>query len=138
MIVKYCHLRFKGDEDLLSFTSTLIPDPDAGGGPAAKPGAAEKRKSIDTDGSGPNKRERAELARLQAVMETESSKKMAAALQLQADALVKEAVAAQLNTLLQNIGAYPADHPVRKEMDRQVGELLGIMSVDFKCYTCYV
>ena len=59
-------------------------------------------------------------------METESSKKMAAALQLQADALVKEAVAAQLNTLLQNIGASPADHPVRKEMDRQVGELLGI------------
>ena len=95
VIVKYCHLRFKGDEDLLSFTSTLIPDPDAGGGPAAKPGAAEKRKSIDTDGSGPNKRERAELARLQAVMETESPKKMAAALQLQADALVKEAVAAQ-------------------------------------------
>ena len=31
---------------------------------------------------------------------------------------VKVAVAAQLNTLLQNIGAYSADHSVRKEMDR--------------------
>ena len=66
-------------------------------------------------------------------METESSKKMAAAMAVQADALAKEAVNATLNTLLQHIGAYPIDHPVRKEMDRQVGELLGMAPKD--CYT---
>ena len=84
-------------------------------------------------GSSSTKRERAELARLQAVMETESSKKMAAAMAVQADALAKEAVNATLNTLLQHIGAYPIDHPVRKEMDRQVSELLGMAPKD--CYT---
>ena len=64
---------------------------------------------------------------------SESSKKMAAAMQVQAEALAKEAVNATLNTLLQHIGAYPIDHPVRKEMDRQVSELLGMAPKD--CYT---
>jgi len=114
----------------MSFTSKIIPECTSGG--RAKPSVGDKRKSFES-GTGPTKRERAELARLQAVMENDSSKKMAAALQVQADALVKEAVAAQLNTLLQNIGAYPADHPVRKEMDCQVGELLGMAPKH--CYT---
>ena len=105
----------------MSFTSKIIPECTSGG--RAKPSVGDKRKSFES-GTGPTKRERAELARLQAVMENDSSKKMAAALQVQADALVKEAVAAQLNTLLQNIGAYPTDHPVRKEKTARLASYL--------------
>ena len=130
VVVKYAHLRFKGNKDLMSFTSKIIPECASGG--RAKPSAGDKRKSLES-GSSSTKRERAELARLQAVMETESSKKMAAAMQVQAEALAKEAVNATLNTLLQHIGAYPIDHPVRKEMDCQVSELLGMAPKD--CYT---